>query len=175
MNISNNSSISFARSLVYATFRDKLVELVPYMPNVCDIKVKSRREEDGQIYCVNEWHGGGDIPMAARAILSQEMLYWTEYNTWKEKDFTLEWSIETHAFTEAVQCSGINRFLEKNGSTLIESRGELIIDPKGIKGVPHFLTGQIAHVVEEFLGEKIKPNLLNMSQGVSKYLQNNLS
>ena len=124
---------------------------------------------------MNEWHGGGDIPMAARAILSQEMLYWTEYNTWKEKDFTLEWSIETHAFTEAVQCSGINRFLEKNGSTLIESRGELIIDPKGIKGVPHFLTGQIARVVEEFLGEKIKPNLLNMSQGVSKYLQNNLS
>ncbi|MDJ0615402.1 MAG: hypothetical protein QNJ63_01440 [Calothrix sp. MO_192.B10] len=173
MNISNNTSIPFARSLVYATFRDKLVELVPYMPNVRDIKVKSRREEDGQIYCVNEWHGGGEIPMAARAILSEEMLSWTEYNTWKGEDFTLEWSIETHAFTEAVRCAGINRFLENNGNTVIESRGQLIIDPKEIKGVPQFLTGQIARVVEDFLGQKIKPNLLQMSEGVRKYLQQN--
>jgi len=175
MNISNNSSIPFPRSLVYATFQDKLVELVPYMPNVRDIKIKSRQDKDGNIYCVNEWHGGGDIPMAARAIISEEMLSWTEYNTWNVEDFTLEWSIQTHAFTEAVSCSGINRFLEKNGTTMIESRGKLIIDPKEIKGVPQFLTGQIAHVVEEFLGQKIKPNLLQMSEGVRKYLQQNSS
>ncbi|WP_088243968.1 hypothetical protein [Calothrix rhizosoleniae] len=173
MNISNNSSIPFARSLVYPTFQDKLVELVPYMPNVLDIEVKSRQEKDGKIYCVNEWHGGGDIPMAARAIISEEMLSWTEYNTWKVEDFTLEWSIKTHAFTEAVSCGGINRFLEKNGNTVIESRGELIIDPKKIKGVPQFISGQIAHVVEEFLGQKIKPNLLQMSEGVRKYLEEN--
>ena len=171
MNISNSSSIPFHRSLVYATFRDKLVDLVPYMPNVRDIRVKSRREEDGKIYCVNEWHGGGEIPLLTRAILSEEMLSWTEYNTWKEKDFILAWSIETHSFKEAVSCSGINHFLEDNGNTIIESRGELIIDPKEIKGVPHFLTGQIAHTVENFLGEKIKPNLLEMSKGLQKYLQ----
>ena len=109
--------------------------------------------------------------MAARAILSDDMLSWTEYNTWKESEFILEWHIETHAFTEAVHCAGVNRFLEDNGATVIESRGKLSIDPKEIKGVPQFLSGQIASVVEDFLGSKIQPNLLQMSEGVKNYLQ----
>ncbi|MDJ0734473.1 MAG: hypothetical protein QNJ47_10440 [Nostocaceae cyanobacterium] len=171
MNISTNSRIPFPRSLVYSTYRDKLVELVPYMPNVRGIQVMSRRQENGQIYCVNQWHGGGEIPMAARAILSDDMLSWTEYNTWKDTECILEWHIETHAFTEAVHCAGVNRFLEDNGATVIESRGKLSIDPKEIKGVPQFIAGQIAKVVEDFLGSKIQPNLLQMSEGVNNYLQ----
>jgi hypothetical protein len=33
------------------------------------------------------------------------------------------------------------------------------------------LAGQIARIVEEFLGSKIQPNLLQMGEGVRKYLQ----
>jgi hypothetical protein len=171
MNISTNTRIPFPRSLVYATYRDKLIELIPYMPNVRSIKVKSRRQEDGQVVSVNEWHGGGDIPIAARAIISEDMLSWDEYNTWNESEFTLLWRIETHAFTEAVNCTGKNRFIEDGKTTVIESRGELMIDPKKLKGVPHFLSGQIARVVEDFLGSKIQPNLLQMSDGVRRYLE----
>lgn len=170
MIISANTQISFPRSLVYATYRDKLVELVPYMPNVRDIKVKSRREKDGQVYSVNEWYGGGEIPAAARAVLSEDMLSWTEYNTWNESDFTLLWRIKTHAFTEAVYCSGKNRFLEDGNNTVIESRGELTIDPKQIKGFPGFFTSKVALIVEDFLGKKIEPNLAQMSEGVRRYL-----
>lgn len=173
MLICADTKIPFPRSLVYATYRDKLVELVPYMPNVRYITVKSRREADGKVDSVNEWHGGSEIPVAARAVLSEDMLSWTEYNTWNETEFTLEWRIETHAFTEAVKCSGTNRFLEDGNNTIIESRGELVIDPKQIKGVPFFLTGTIAHVVEDFLGKNIEPNLLAMSTGVMQYLEQN--
>ncbi|OUL27856.1 hypothetical protein BV378_08875 [Nostoc sp. RF31YmG] len=173
MLINADTKIPFPRSLVYATYRDKLVELVPYMPNVRYIKVKSRREADGKVDSVNEWHGGSEIPAAARAVLSEDMLSWTEYNTWNEADFQLIWRIETHAFTEAVKCSGTNRFLEDGNNTIIESRGELVIDPKQIKGVPFFLTGTIAHVVEDFLGKNIEPNLLAMSVGVRQYLEQN--
>jgi len=36
--------------------------------------------------------------------------------------------------TEAVHCAGKNRFLEDGSGTLIESRGELTINTKQIKG-----------------------------------------
>lgn len=173
MLICANTQIPFPRSLVYATYRDKLVELVPYMPNVRDIEVKSRSEVGSNIYTVNEWHGGSEIPAAAKVILSENMLSWTEYNTWDQALLTVEWRIETHAFTKAVKCFGKNRFLSDGNTTIIESRGELAIDPKQINGVPFFLTSTIANVVEDFLGKNIQPNLLAMSAGVRQYLEQN--
>jgi hypothetical protein len=163
--------IPFPRSLVYITYRERLVELVPYLPNVQSVEVKSRREEDERIYCVNFWRGGGRIPLVLRAALGEAMLSWTEYDTWDESNFTLEWLIETHAFTEAVFCAGKNYFLENNGNTIIETRGELRIAPEQIEGFPQSLKGKIASQVENFLGKKIVPNLIQMSEGVHNYLE----
>jgi hypothetical protein len=171
MLITADLRLPFPRSLVYLTYRDKLVELVPFMPNVRSVEVKSRRQEDERIYCVNCWHGGGRIPLAVRAVLGKAMLSWTEYDNWDESNFTLEWRIETHAFTEAVFCAGNNRFLEDDGTTIIETRGELRIEPEQIEGFSQSLKGKIASIVENFLGKKIVPNLIQMSQGVHSYLQ----
>ncbi len=171
MIISADTRIPFPRPLVYATYRDKIVELVPYLPNVRGIEVKSRREEGGLIHFVNEWHGGGEIPVIARAVLSEAMLSWTDLATWNESEFTTEWHIKTHAFTEAVRCAGVHRFKEAGSGTLIESRGELAINPKQIKGVPQLLAGTVARTVEDFLSSKLEPNLLQVSEGVRHYLE----
>ena len=172
MIISVDTRLLFPRSLVYATYRDKLVELVPYLPNVQRIEVKSRREEGGLIHFVNEWHGGGEIPVVARAVLSEAMLSWTDLATWNESEFTTEWHVKTHAFTEAVRCVGVHRFKEADDSvTLIESRGELAIDTKQIKGVPQLLAGAVGSTIEDFLSKKIGPNLLQVSEGVRHYLE----
>jgi len=69
--------------------------------------------------------------------------------------------------------NGKNRFLSDGNTTVIESRGELVIEHKQIKGVPFFLTSTIANVVEDFLGKNIQPNLLAMSAGVVQYLEQN--
>ena len=163
--------IPFPRPLVYATYRDKLAELVPYLPNVRRIDVLSRRNECGRIHFVNEWHGGGEIPVVARAVISEAMLSWTDIATWNESEFTTEWHIKTHAFTEAVRCAGVHRFKEVEGGTLIESRGELVIDVKQIKGVPQLLAGRVGRMVEDFLSQKIAPNLLQVGEGVRQYLE----
>ena len=171
MNISFDADIPFPRVLVFQTYRDKLVDLVPYLPNVRHIEVQSRQEQAGKIQCVNVWHGGGEIPAIARAFLSEEMLSWTEYNLWDEAAFTLEWRIETHGFTAAVSCVGKNTFVTTNGTTVVENRGQLVIAPHQLDGVPPFLRHQVAGIVEDFLGHKVGPNLRQMSEGVCQYLK----
>lgn len=171
MLISLDTRIPFPRPLVYKTYRDKLIELLPYMPNVRHIEIKSQRQENERTYLINEWRGGGEIPAVARAVLSEDMLSWTEHNVWDEAEFTLEWRIKTHAYTEAVHCGGKNRFVDAGDSTVIENRGELVIDQKKLEGVPPFLRGSVASIVEDFLGKKVGPNLVQMGEGVCEYLK----
>src|SRR4051794_424882 len=167
-----DAKILFPRPLVFEVYRDKLHELVPYLPNVLGIDVKSRQEDAGVVKLVNIWHGGGEIPAAARAFLSEAMLSWTDRATWLADGTGCEWNIETHAFTEAVTCKGKNLYIEDGpSSTRVEIRGELSIDAKKIKGVPRLLAGTVARAVEEFLVSKIRPNLIEVSQGVARYLQ----
>jgi len=169
--ISVDSQVSFSRSLVYATYRDKLMELGPYLPNVRSLQLKSRQEADQQVRLVLEWHGGGDIPSAARSLLSEELFTWTEYDVWDNNKFTVDWRIETHAYREAVFLAGKNRFLDQGDRTLVESRAELRIDLSAMHGVPPFLRSQLVHLVEELLAKKIEPNLVQMGQSVQKYLE----
>jgi hypothetical protein len=174
MLISADVRLSFSRALVYLTYRDKLTAVVPFLHNVRGIEVKLRREENGRIYLINEWHGGGEIPAAARAIISEAMLSWTDFATWNDAEFATDWRIETHAFKEAVHCAGKNRFLADGDGTLIQCRGELIIDPHQIHGVPSMVAGMVGGIVENFLSQKIGPNLQQTGEGVQHYLENNV-
>jgi hypothetical protein len=169
--ISVDSQVSFSRDLVYATYRDKLMELGPYLPNVRSLQLKSRQGEERLVRLVLEWHGGGDIPAAARSLLSEELFTWTEYDLWDNNEFTVDWRIETHAYREAVFCAGKNRFLERGNCTLVESRAEVRIDLSAVHGVSPFLLSQLVHLVEELLSKKIEPNLMQMGQSVQKYLE----
>ncbi|SRR5579883_1201744 len=171
MIIQSSVYLPFPRLLVYTTYRDRLVEIVPFLPNVRQIEVKSRQSEDGIVRLVNVWHGGGEIPAIARAILSEAMLSWTDYAVWNDAAFTTDWRTETHAFTEAVHCVGTNRFLEVNNGTRIDCLGKLTIDPNKISGVPFFLTHTVAQTVEDFLIKKIEPNLAQVGEGVRHYLE----
>jgi hypothetical protein len=171
MLLSADSTIAFPRELVFRTYRDKLVELVEFMPNIRRIEVRSREETGSITRFVNEWQAGGDIPAAARVVLSESMLSWTDHASWDERDFTCAWRIETHSFREAVSCSGKNRFIEQGGETRLEIRGELSIDVSRIKGVPKFLGKSVSKTVTEFLIKKVTPNLFEASAGLRRYLE----
>jgi len=174
MQLRADAKLPFPRAKVFEAYRDKLVELLPYLPNVRSIDVKSREEtgENGKIVkMLNVWHGGGEIPAAARAVLSEAMLTWDDHATWNEEDFTTAWTIKTHAMTDAVKCEGSNRYIEEGGSTVLEIRGVLEIDAKKIRGVPGFLAGKVGRTVEEFLIGKIQPNLVETVKGLQKYLE----
>jgi hypothetical protein len=172
MEIRADARIPFPRDIVFATYRDEITDLLPYLPNVRSIEIKSRKQDGNVVEFVNEWRGGGDIPAAVRAVLSESVLAWTDYATWREDAMCCDWRTETHAFTDAVTCKGSNRFVaEGEGQTLLEIRGSLEIDAKKIRGVPSFLAGKIGRTVEEFLVAKIQSNLVETAKGLVKYLE----
>lgn len=170
MDLAADAKLPFPRPVVYAAYRDKLVDLLEYLPNVRSIEIKSRKDDGEIVVFENVWHGGGEIPAAARAILSEAMLSWTDHARWNQAAWTCEWRIETHAFNEAVTCQGVNTFTEEDGGTTLKIRGALTIDAKKIRGVPSLLAGKVGRTVEDFLGSKIRPNLVEVSEGLRKYL-----
>jgi hypothetical protein len=172
MELRADAHIPFPREVVFAAYRDDITKVLAYLPNVRRIDLQSRVDDGPVSELVNIWHGGGEIPAAARAVLSESMLSWTDYAKWDGVRFLCHWRIETHAFTEAVLCKGINAFHEESpGKTLLEIRGNMEIDAKKIRGVPGFLAGKVGRTIEEFLGAKIQPNLVETAKGLTKYLE----
>ncbi|MBK7586034.1 MAG: hypothetical protein IPI67_38345 [Myxococcales bacterium] len=171
MKLSADAKLPFPRPVVFAAYRDHLVDLVEFLPNIRSIEQKSRKDDGAVSELFNEWHGGGEIPAAARAFLSENMLSWSDYATWNEAEWTCSWRIETHAFTEAVHCTGKNQFIEVDAGTELQIRGDLDIDGKKLKGVPSLLSKTVARAVEDLLIKKITPNLLSVSDGLREYLE----
>lgn len=170
MLLSADSTLKFPRETVFTAYRDKLVELVEFLPNILRIEQTSREDEGAVTRIVNVWHGGGEVPAAARMVLSESMLGWTDYATWNADDFTCAWRIETRSFTEAVSCEGKNRFVVDGDATRLEIRGEIQIDASRIKGVPKLLGKSVSKTVEDYLVKRITPNLLSVSEGLARYL-----
>src|ERR1700722_14229297 len=135
MELRADATIPFPRDVVFAAYCDDLTHVLKYLTNMRGIEVKSRKEDGPRVDMVNVWKGGGDIPAAARAIISEAMLTWTDYATWHADGRACDWRIETHAMTEAVQCGGRNLFLEDGpGKTTLQICGKLEIDARKIRG-----------------------------------------
>ena len=173
MLIAVDLEIPFPCLLVYVTYRDRLEKQVAYMNSVERVEVKSRRQEPGRIYCVNEWHSKVQIPTPIRAVLGEKLFSWTESAIWNESDLTVQWQIQTHAFTEAVSCAGSNYFRAAGNKTVVENRGELKIDPEKLTAIPWLLRGQIASLSEKFLVQQTTMNLQQMGAAVRQELEKN--
>lgn len=171
MELRADARIPFSRNLVFATYRDDMDKLLPFLPNVRAIEVKSRKESGAIVEIVNQWRGGGEIPAAIRVVLSESTLAWIDYASWDADALACDWRTETLALGQAMQSSGRNVFLDDgSGKTLLEVRGSLAIDAKKIPGVPSFFAGSVGRLAEAFLVEKIQANLLETSRAMSKYL-----
>ena len=79
MEIRTDVDLSFPRERVFTAYRDRLLDLLAYLPNIRGLEIKKREEGEGVVRLVNEWKGGGEIPSAARAFLSESMLAWTDH------------------------------------------------------------------------------------------------
>jgi hypothetical protein len=172
MDLRADAIIPFPRERVFTVYRDDILKVVPYMTNVQSIEVRSRKDDGPVVEFVNEWRGGGELPAALRAFLSEAMLSWTDYARWNQAELTCDWRIQTHALTEAVRCVGQNRFVEDApGKTRLEIRGTFEIDATKIRGVPGFMAKTIGRAAEDFMVSKIQSNLVETARSLTKYLE----
>ena len=91
MELVADAKLPFPRPVVFAAYRNHLVDLLSYLPNVRAIVIESRVDSGEVSTFVNTWHGGGEIPAAARAFLSEAMLSWTDHARWDQAAWTCEW------------------------------------------------------------------------------------
>jgi hypothetical protein len=170
MEIKAEVIIPFPRERVFSTYRDRLADLVEFLPNIRRIVVKERKEQGSDIELVNEWTGGGDIPAVARSILSESMLQWTDFAVWHAGTFTVDWRTEVHAFPGAVKSTGQNRFVEVPEGTRLSVLGDFTCDASKIPGVPRLLAKTVGNAVEKMLVGAIATNTAEVGKGVGKLL-----
>ncbi len=165
------ATVPFPLPVVFAVYRDRLVELVPYLPNIRSIELRSRTESDGVVSIVNVWQGGGEIPAIARSFVPGGATAWTDFARWDATAFTCTWRTEPHAFREAVTSEGVNTFIA-TGDTLTTVRisGAVNVDPARIRGVPKLLAGAVRPAVEHFIVNAVRSNLTAFAEGVTRYL-----
>ncbi len=170
MKLQADAKMNFGRDLVFETYRDRLPELTPYLPDIKAITVQERSDEGSTTKILNLWEASTEIPAIAEKIIKPEMLAWLDHATWDADARTVDWRIETRMFTENVKCWGKNTVREDGDGCIFEIRGELEVSLKGIPGVPRFLAGKVAPHVEKFVVQLMTPNLLAVANGVERYL-----
>jgi hypothetical protein len=169
MKLEAEAFLPFSREAVFRAYRDRLVELVPFLPSIRAIECSQRVDEPPITRVVNVWHGGGDIPKIARSFLSEKMLSWTDHATWDESRFTCDWRMEAHSFRDAIDAAGANEFHLHDGGCRFVVRGNLSIDGKKLP-VPRFLASSAGPAVAKFLAGMIRPNLTEVSKAVERLL-----
>lgn len=165
-------AIAFPRDTVYQTFRDKLVELKPYLPTVKDIEQTSYERDGDDVKIVNIWYAADeDIPTVASKFIKPEMLRWTDRATWHDGAHACDWDMEVGFLQEAISCSGTTYYREKGEKTEVHITGELRVDASKIPGVPRLIAGKVGDAVEKFVVKMITPNLKEVNRGAEKFLE----
>lgn len=170
MEICSESRIRYPREQVYLAYRDRLPEIAQYIPDIEQITVLLREPTSDGIRLHNEWAASREIPAYVQSIVKPEHLRWDDFAEWHDDEHYVAWRLATRAFTDAVQCTGRNTFLEDGGGTVVRLTGDLQLDLRDIPGVPRFLATRLAPQVERFIVSLITPNLERVNASIERFL-----
>lgn len=165
-------SVAYDRDTVYETFRDNLVDLLPYLPTVQNIeRTDYERVDDDSVKIVNIWYAADEeIPALAQKFISPEMMQWTDTAQWNDDEFAVEWDMEVGFLSDAISCGGKTTYKKNGDKTDVHILGELRVDAKQIPGVPRLIAGKVGTAIEKFVVKMITPNMKEANRGVEKYL-----
>ncbi|MBI5515185.1 MAG: hypothetical protein HY909_15520 [Deltaproteobacteria bacterium] len=172
MDLNATVELAFPRERVFETYRDRLTELVPYLPAIKAIETRSRRDEGALSTLHNVWQGGMDLPSVARAFIPSQATTWDDHAVWDQERYTCRWKTIPHALKEAVRAEGTNLFTVVSPVvTRVTITGVVEIDIARVPGVPRLLAGTAKRTVEEVIVKNVQGNLLAFGRGVERYLQ----
>ena len=174
MNFTVVDEIPFSREQVFRTHRDRMADMVEYMPDIDTIEVVAREEDGDLVRLVNHWAAAQtEVPRIARAFIKPEMLRWVDTASWDQSRWRCEWNIELGFLPEAISCRGHNEFEELKGKTRITMNGELSVNTDKVPGVPKLLGRKMTPQIEKFVINLIEPNMRETNKVVARYLTDN--
>ena len=163
--------INQAADIVYPFVRDKMQEIVPFLPNVEKIEtVKHERVSDTRVEVVNHWFAKADVPASAKPFVKPEFFQWKDYATWKDDEFCVDYHIESFIGNKFFDLSGTNFFNPLgNDKTELKITFNLEIYPERVPGVPKFLAKRAKGPLEEMIKKMLTPNLTSLVKGLNEY------
>ncbi len=166
-------TIAFPASAVYSTLRDRVPELVPFLPEVDHIETVERvTQADGRLRLTNVWQGNRrSAPLAARPFLTKEMMQWRDIATWNDADRSLHWRFETMHMESLFSCEGVNSFetTDQERCTFHVS-GTLETYPERVPGVSTSLGRRLAPRADRWLVNHIMPNIARLPNALTSLL-----
>ena len=152
--------------VVFPTLRDRLSELLPYMPDVGEVTLVTREADgDGKIRIVNRWRSTIDIPKEAQGVLPPDLFAWTDTALWDERTLTVEFRLDGYGYT----ATGVNYFRGDDTGTGLRVTTTVKIDPDAFQ-VPPWLFDLVSPVIETKIREVIEGNVRSMCRGLHQFL-----
>ncbi len=171
MDLRVDTELTYPRQVVYEAYRDRLPEMVDYLPNISHIDVLQSRRDGHMLHLLNEWHARADIPTVARRVIKPEMLRWNDIAAWHDDGHFVEWRFEMAFLSEQVDVKGRNEFIEAGPDrTVVRIRGTLAIDGERIPGLPRVIGRRAAPQIERFVVALVEPNLRKTAEAVQRFL-----
>lgn len=172
MRFTLHDEIDFPRELVFTTIRDRLPDILPYLPNVDEIEVLESHD-DGEIRrCVKRWAGSSDeIPAVVRPLIRPDILQWIDHATWDQGRWQVDWWHEMGVLPGAISAKGTNRFEADGDITIISMEGDFTIHPERLTFVPQIVARRAAPALERFIIGRVKPNLRATNEAVAAFLE----
>jgi nitrogen fixation protein len=163
--------IAHPRERVFRTQRDRLVELVPYIPNVENVVVEETEVTGSVVRFLNRWTvASTDIPSTIKGFLKPEHLTYLDRAKWDESSWRCEWELIITALPDAVTARGITSFADEGDETIVRLDGEFLIHPDRVPGVPAFLARTLAPSLERWVVGLLQPNLKKTAAAVGQFI-----
>ena len=171
MQLSIQSMIPFPIAKVYEAMRDHLPELAKYMPNIESIEVISKVNENNVLQIVNQWNPAEtEIPKVAQPFIQADKIFWKDYATWTDAEYSCSWRLEMGFMPERVTCVGRTYFVQLDENrTEMRVEGDLTLQLQGL--VPRLILGKATKVVETFVSKLVQPNFQKTTQALIDYLR----
>jgi len=159
---------------VLGMLRDRLTDLVHYLPAITTIEELERTtEEDGNTRIVNLWQGNRKlVPTLAKPFVTKSMLKWEDHAHWLNDKREVLWRFEPMRFNKVFTCVGHNYLLElEDGNSMLRMTGDLNVFPENIPGISRRMAKRLGPKIAPWAIEKIKPNLMQVPLALQAFFE----
>lgn len=165
MHIESTDRVARPASEVFPLVRDRLPELLPYLPDVERIERLSYQEQPGnRVAIVNRWTASTKPPAAVARFLPPDLLVWTDTATWRADDWEVDYRLEGFGY----EVVGVNRFAPDGDGTLVKIQADITLHPDRFK-IPKLVFNKVFPHIEGLVKDAVRPNLTALARGLQAY------